>query len=155
MGFMDSVQKGLGDAAAASERLVQTTKLKNEIARMEAARRQACERVGETACRLQTEGNLAEAALMAGCLEVQTFDRQIADSRARIAELQSDLRPSLDSSTCGSCGATLPDGKAAFCPGCGAGLETGADGIACTTCGHSSPEGSGFCGGCGRPLVCQ
>ena len=78
----------------------------------------------------------------------QSIEEQVASIRAtRRAGSGIPAQERASSSTCGRCGSTLKNPRAAFCSRCGASLR-----VTCPGCGHPVEQDDFFCPGCGTSL---
>ena len=166
MGFMDSlkgladkvgdtVEKGVKTGSDGYKKMTEKARIKKEITQAEAAIPDAYVEIGK---KFAAENPEAEG--------FKDFFTAIADCKAKIESLNTELFELEDKITCKGCGASV-DKNAKFCAKCGAKVEIpvtaeevseageaeetaeAAEAKVCSGCGAKLPEGATFCEECG------
>ena len=131
----------------------QLTALKDELAKLEEERREACTEFGEAALpALRDNKDFAEAvAKIDGLTEkIAKTGEQESDLLAEKAKQEREERERIVKLTCFNCKMLNPD-DAVFCENCGSKLgELPRE--YCTECGTLNQPGLKFCGECGKKL---
>jgi NADH pyrophosphatase NudC (nudix superfamily) len=127
--FMDRVRqgfaKGVTTVSVKSKELLDTSKIKSQIADLEQRRKEALEELGNIAYTMYLAGTFVEERLKAKCAAISELDGQIRSRRSELADIHARAQEVLGKpkpiSTC-SCGAEIYEGTK-FCGKCGKKVE--------------------------------
>lgn len=155
MGLLDDIQRGVGAAAAASERALKISKLKSEVGSLSGNRGQAIMNLGQTAFGLIKDSKLDSPELAELSRSIDAIDARIAELQGEIQALQ--MQGDVSGAPCRSCGRPMPAGVR-FCPVCGTpapepeAAPQAPAGPPCGSCGAPLSPGVRFCTACGTPV---
>lgn len=146
MGVFDQIRKGVQVVSDKSDELVESTKIKMTISKIESQVNQKKVELGALTYRLYTEGRIDVPEIVTLCTGIDNCHREIMDLQKQIALLQ----PS--PVVCPACSTRNAPG-AMFCTGCGASLQAAqAQGAICPSCTASNRLGAKFCVKCGTVM---
>ncbi len=127
--FFDKLKQGVGKGVSTvsvkSKEVLETTKLKSQIADVQKQKKQALEELGNIVYAMHLKGSFDEERLRAKSAAITTLDDQIREKEKQLVETDAKAQEAL--------GKPRPVGT--------------------WTCGAEIHEGTKFCGKCGAKVV--
>ena len=108
----DGIGKGVEMVSAKSKEIIELTRLKRQLGKLQEQRNDAKEYLGDAVYAMYSEEALDDEGIKQKCEPIAALDKQIKDMEEKMANIQSD-----ESAVC-DCGAEIPE-AANFCASCG------------------------------------
>lgn len=147
MSVFNQIRKGVQAVTDKSDELVETTKIKMAISKIESQVSQRKVELGALTYRLHTEGRIDIPEVLSICTDIDAYHKEILDLQNQLTSLQPVMV------ICSSCSAKNAPG-AKFCSSCGAALQAVSQASCiCPGCSAPNRQEAKFCVKCGTPLL--
>ncbi|MFA7078324.1 MAG: zinc ribbon domain-containing protein [Syntrophomonas sp.] len=147
MSFFNQIKKGVQTVTDKSDELVESTKIKMAISKIESQITQRKMELGALTYRLHTEAQVHIPEITSVCTGIDACYKEITDLQNQLVAIQPNPI------TCPSCSGKNAPG-AMFCSGCGTSLQTSnQNGSICPSCSAPNRLEAKFCVKCGTVLL--
>jgi len=134
--FLDKLkqglEKGVTTVSVKSKELLDTNRVKSQIADLERQQRDALTELGTRVCVMLDAGHLDEAVLRSARATISGLEQQIATKQEALVRIHMEAQEALNA---------------------GPSQKDAAAGAHCTSCGAALAPGVKFCGSCGSKVT--
>ena len=113
----DGIGKGVEMVSAKSKEILEITRLKRQLGKLQEQRNDAMQDLGDAVYAMHSEEGFDDEKIRQECEPIAALDKQIKDMEEKIADIH------LDEPTVCDCGTEISE-PANFCPNCGKKIET-------------------------------